>query len=104
MLTRNEQAWSLNEVAEHTGTNDYWVTIQGKVYDVTNFVQGDHSDVNGRVSNSQDVLEALAGQDLTYYFPVPLTLGAFAFAEKQFYVLMILAQAARRSSRTPRSS
>ncbi|KAJ6485567.1 glycosyltransferase family 2 protein [Mycena sanguinolenta] len=70
-----DKAWSLNEVAEHTGTNDYWVTIQGNVYDVTNFVQGDHSDITGLVSNSQDELEALAGMDMTYYFPVPLTLG-----------------------------
>ncbi|KAJ7114120.1 chitin synthase [Mycena epipterygia] len=70
-----DKAWNLNEVGEHTETNNYWVTIQGSVYDVTNFVQGDHSDINSEASNSQDVLEALAGQDLTYYFPVPLVLG-----------------------------
>ncbi|KAF7366368.1 Glycosyltransferase family 2 protein [Mycena sanguinolenta] len=70
-----DKAWGLNEVAEHTDTNDYWVTIQGNVYDVMNFVAADHSDINGEVSNSQDVLETLAGADLTYYFPVPLTLG-----------------------------
>ncbi|KAF7289054.1 Glycosyltransferase family 2 protein [Mycena chlorophos] len=69
------KAWSLNEVAEHSETTNYWVTIQGVVYDVTNFVQGDHSDTNSLVSNSQDVLTVLAGQDLTYYFPVPLVLG-----------------------------
>ena len=69
----------MNEVAEHTDTNNYWVTIQGNVYDVTNFVQADHSDINGLVSNSQDELEALAGLDLTYYFPVPLTLGGSKF-------------------------
>jgi chitin synthase len=69
------KAWGLNEVAQHTGTTDYWVTIQGSVYDVSNFVQGDHSDINSEPSNSVDILDALAGQDLTYYFPVPLTLG-----------------------------
>ncbi|KAJ7065405.1 glycosyltransferase family 2 protein [Mycena amicta] len=70
-----DKVWSLNEVAEHSTTTNYWVTIQGEVYDVTNFVQGDHSDTNSIQSNSQDVLEVLAGQDLTYYFPVPLVLG-----------------------------
>ncbi|KAJ7860378.1 glycosyltransferase family 2 protein [Mycena olivaceomarginata] len=71
-----DKAWGVNEVAQHTATNDFWVAIQGKVYDVTDFVGGDHSgDVVGTVSNSQDVLEVLAGQDLTDYFPVPLTLG-----------------------------
>jgi chitin synthase len=69
----------VNEVAQHTATNDFWVAIQGKVYDITNFVQADHSDVVGTVSNSQDVLEVLAGQDLTDYFPVPLTLGGSFF-------------------------
>ncbi|KAH9965963.1 glycosyltransferase family 2 protein [Russula dissimulans] len=70
-----DKAWSLNEVAQHTGQNDYWVTIQGQVYDVTNFVLRQHSDISGEVSNSQDTLEALAGQDLTDYFPPPLVLG-----------------------------
>ncbi|KAJ7038600.1 chitin synthase-domain-containing protein [Mycena alexandri] len=31
--------------------------------------KGDHSDVSSETSNGQDVLETLAGQDLTYYFP-----------------------------------
>ncbi|KAJ7623767.1 chitin synthase [Roridomyces roridus] len=69
------KAWSLNEVAEHTDDNNYWVAIQGSVYDVSNFIGGDHSDINSEPSNSPDIREALAGQDLTYYFPVPLTLG-----------------------------
>ncbi|KAJ7780186.1 glycosyltransferase family 2 protein [Mycena maculata] len=70
-----DKAWGLNEVADHTETSDYWVAIQGGVYDVSNFVQGDHSDVTSEASNSPDVLDVLAGQDLTYYFPVPLVLG-----------------------------
>ncbi|CAK5267523.1 unnamed protein product [Mycena citricolor] len=69
------KAWGVNEVAQHTTTQNYWVAIQGTVYDVTNFVQGDHSDINSEASNGQDVLTVLAGQDLTYYFPVPLVLG-----------------------------
>lgn len=70
-----DKAWSLNEVAQHQGQNDYWVTIQGVVYDVTDFVFGDHSDIIGEPSNGADTLSALAGQDLTEYFPVPLALG-----------------------------
>ncbi|KAJ7846265.1 glycosyltransferase family 2 protein [Mycena leptocephala] len=70
-----DKAWNLNEVAQHTASNDYWVTIQGSVYDVTNFVKADHSDIGGERSDTPDALETLAGQDLTYYFPVPLTLG-----------------------------
>ena len=69
------KAWATTEVAQHTGTNDYWVAIQGQVYDITNFIQRQHSDIAGEPSNSQDTLEVLAGLDLTDYFPPPLVLG-----------------------------
>ncbi|KAG5652272.1 hypothetical protein H0H81_005583 [Sphagnurus paluster] len=70
-----DKAWGINEVNQHQGTNDYWVAIQGTVYDVSDYVFGDHSDIIGQPSNSIDALDALAGQDLTQYFPVPLVLG-----------------------------
>ncbi|TFK63456.1 glycosyltransferase family 2 protein [Pluteus cervinus] len=70
-----DKAWSVDEVAQHTGNNDYWVAVQGQVYDVSNFVHGDHSDIQGEPSNAPDSLEQLAGLDLTYYFPVPLILA-----------------------------
>lgn len=66
-------AWNYEEVAQHDTTTDFWVSIQGKVYDVTNFVKGDHSDITGDPSNNAAVLAALAGTDLTYYFPPPLS-------------------------------
>lgn len=65
-------AWNYAEVAQHSTTTDYWVSIRGKVYDVTNFVKGDHSDITGNPSNNAATLAALAGTDLTYYFPPPL--------------------------------
>jgi chitin synthase len=67
------KAWGPSEVAQHQGSNDYWVSVQGRVYDLSNFINGDHSNgLSGTPSNSPDVLEALAGLDLTYYFPPPL--------------------------------
>ncbi|KAK0443981.1 glycosyltransferase family 2 protein [Desarmillaria tabescens] len=35
---------SFEFVSQHVD-NDWWFSVQGKVYDMTNFVQGDHSDV-----------------------------------------------------------
>ena len=70
-----DKAWNLQQVGTHTGTTDRYVAIQGNVYDVTNFINGDHSDISGQSSNGQTTLDVLPGQDLTYYFPVPLTLG-----------------------------
>ncbi|TFK47006.1 glycosyltransferase family 2 protein [Heliocybe sulcata] len=70
-----DKAWQLHEVAQHTGDNDWWVAIQGQVYDFSNFVHGDHSDIQGEASNGEDTLETLAGTDMTDYFPVPLVLA-----------------------------
>lgn len=69
-----DKAWSIEEVNQHQGDNDFWVTVQGIVYDVSDFVRGDHGR-NSLPSNSPDALEQLAGQDLTYYFPPPLVLA-----------------------------
>ena len=70
-----DKAWNLSQVARHTGETDRYVAIQGRVYDVTNFINGDHSDISGQPSNGQTTLDVLPGKDLTYYFPVPLVLG-----------------------------
>ncbi|KAF7317673.1 Glycosyltransferase family 2 protein [Mycena kentingensis (nom. inval.)] len=75
LCPRLDKVWSLNEVEQHTDRDNYWVAIQGQVYDVSDYVFGDHSDTNTLQSNTQDALDNLAGQDLTYYFPVPLALG-----------------------------
>ena len=70
-----DKAWSQGEVAQHTGDDDFWVAIQGKVYDVSNFIHGQHSDISGISSNGEDSLSVLAGQELTGYFPPPLILA-----------------------------
>ncbi|KAH8827732.1 chitin synthase [Flagelloscypha sp. PMI_526] len=56
------------------GDDDWWAAVQGNVYDLSDFIHGQHSD-SAVKSNTADVLDPLAGQDLTYYFPPPLTLG-----------------------------
>ncbi|KAG8219096.1 glycosyltransferase family 2 protein [Butyriboletus roseoflavus] len=70
-----DKVWNSNEVSQHTGTTDWWVSVQGWVYDLSNFIHGDHSDIVGIVSNSVADLDVLAGQDLTGYFPPPLTIA-----------------------------
>ena len=70
-----DKVWDSNEVSQHTGTTDWWVSVQGWVYDLSNFIHGDHSDLVGIVSNSAADLDLLAGQDLTGYFPPPLALA-----------------------------
>lgn len=64
-----DKAWNLEEIGQHTGDNDRYVAIQGKVYDVTNFMNADHGPP-GQASNGVSTIEGLVGQDLTGYFPV----------------------------------
>ncbi|KAI0337964.1 glycosyltransferase family 2 protein [Trametopsis cervina] len=71
----SDKAWSVGEVGQHTGDNDFWVAIQGTVYDVSNFIHGQHSDIPGEASNGADTLPIFAGQDLTQYFPIPVALA-----------------------------
>ncbi|KZV80788.1 glycosyltransferase family 2 protein [Exidia glandulosa HHB12029] len=67
-----DKGWSINEVNQHTGDDDFWVAVQGEVYDITNFWRSDHSD-NRAMPVNQAMMKELAGQDLTVYFPIPLT-------------------------------
>ncbi|KAF8432942.1 glycosyltransferase family 2 protein [Boletus edulis BED1] len=70
-----DKVWNSNEVSQHTGNTDWWVSVQGVVYDLSNFIHGDHSDISGISSNSAADLDFLVGQDLTGYFTPPLTLA-----------------------------
>ncbi|KAI5116392.1 hypothetical protein M0805_005329 [Coniferiporia weirii] len=83
------KAWDSDEVAEHSGTNDFYVSIRGRVYDVSNFIQADHSDITGEPSNSAALLDLFGGQDLTYYFPPPLTLACAGLVSDDTLALQI---------------
>ncbi|KAG8730742.1 hypothetical protein FRC11_005900, partial [Ceratobasidium sp. 423] len=69
-----DKAWNVDELAGHAAENDYWVAVRGIVYDMTDFWRGSHSDITGSPS-SNDLMQELWGQDLTEYFPIPLSLG-----------------------------
>ncbi|QPH04454.1 hypothetical protein C2857_001464 [Epichloe festucae Fl1] len=65
-----DKAWNREEVKTHQGQDDFWVSIHGKVYDITKFWRQQHSDTD--VKTTADVMQPLAGLDLTAYFPPPL--------------------------------
>jgi chitin synthase len=67
------KAWNDAQLLGHQEATDYYVAVRGKVYDLTKFWHLQHSDTTSQATN--DVMLSLAGQDLTSYFPVPLTIG-----------------------------
>ncbi|PWN53759.1 hypothetical protein IE53DRAFT_108130 [Violaceomyces palustris] len=69
-----DKAWNESQLSTHAGEDDYYSAIRGKVYDFTKFYKNQHSDITN-LQVTSDIMLELAGQDLTQYFPVPLSVG-----------------------------
>ncbi|KAG0179881.1 hypothetical protein DFQ29_001534 [Apophysomyces sp. BC1021] len=65
--------YSSEDVKNHQAITDYWVSVRGKVYDISKFVTTDHG--TSTFMATQSNLEPLAGRDLSYTFPPPLTVA-----------------------------
>ncbi|KIM26865.1 glycosyltransferase family 2 protein [Serendipita vermifera MAFF 305830] len=68
-----DYAWNADELLGHSADNDFWVSISGSVYDITNFWKGDHSIPAQPMT--PDLVRPYAGTDLSNYFPPPLELA-----------------------------
>jgi chitin synthase len=68
-----DKAWSEQELSYHQGDNDFWVSIHGKVYDISKFWRIQHSDTN--VETTTDLMQPFAGMNLDDYFAPPLTVA-----------------------------
>ena len=67
-----DKAWNAKEVGFHQGTDDFYVSIHGKVYDISKFWRTPHSDVVSLPTNPTTMLP-FAGQNLDAYFEPPLS-------------------------------
>ncbi|KAI9489097.1 chitin synthase-domain-containing protein [Zychaea mexicana] len=63
--------YTAQDVQNHQTIDDYWISVRGKVYEMTDFVANTHGS-NAYVA-TKSTLEPLAGRDLSYTFPPPLT-------------------------------
>ncbi|KAF8856331.1 hypothetical protein BDZ45DRAFT_625269 [Acephala macrosclerotiorum] len=68
-----DKAWDAKEVSTHQGSNDFWVSIHGKVYDISKFWRTQHSDT--AIETTSDVMQPFAGLNLDEYFVPPLTVA-----------------------------
>ncbi|KAI1272586.1 class V chitin synthase [Xylaria sp. FL0933] len=68
-----DKAWTQTEIAGHSAKNNFWVSIHGKVYDITKFWKIQHSDSGIQTTN--DLMLPFGGLNLDHYFPPPLTLS-----------------------------
>ncbi|KAL9638731.1 MAG: hypothetical protein Q9164_001367 [Protoblastenia rupestris] len=68
-----DKAWNQKEVGYHQGESDFWVSLHGKVYDITKFAKVSHGDIPPIADKA--AMEPFAGMNLDEYFPVPLSTG-----------------------------
>ncbi len=72
-----DKAWNESQLSEHNTGNDFYVSVAGKVYDITNFWRLDHSDyASGYQVDQSTMLEDFAGRDLTPFFRSRFRLAA----------------------------
>lgn len=76
-----DKAWSQSEVTTHQGGDDFWVSIHGKVYDISKFWRLQHSDTN--IETTSDLMQPFAGLNLDPYFVPPLKLVCPGFGITQ---------------------
>ena len=71
LCPNKDKVWNSKEVSWHQGDNDFYVSIHGRVYDISKFWRLQHSDSTIETSSSN--MKQFAGQNLDAYFPPPLT-------------------------------
>ncbi|EEP81671.1 chitin synthase 6 [Uncinocarpus reesii 1704] len=77
LCPNKDKVWTDNQVAYHQGENDLYVSIHGKVYDISKFAKAPHTS-RRYPTNKEDMLR-LGGLNMDAYFPVPLTLACRGF-------------------------
>ena len=75
-----DKAWNQKEVGYHQGDDDFWVSIHGRVYDISKFWKIPHGET-GQMSD-KTTMQPLAGMNLDEYFPVPLSVACYPLVTK----------------------
>lgn len=73
LCPNKDKAWSRKEVSQHQGSNDYYVSHHGIVYDLSSFWKRDHSD--SKTATTEENMLPLAGADMDPYIRPPLYLS-----------------------------
>jgi chitin synthase len=73
LCPNKDKVWSRAEVATHSGSNDYYVSHHGVVYDLSSFWKKQHSD--GNTLTSRENMQPLGGADMDRLIVPPLWLA-----------------------------
>ncbi|XHG02064.1 hypothetical protein AWENTII_005427 [Aspergillus wentii] len=67
LCPNKDKVWNEKEVGYHEGDDDFYVSVHGKVYDISKFWRIQHSDTSIETTSSN--MKPFAGQNLDAYFP-----------------------------------
>lgn len=73
LCPNKDKAWNRKEVSTHQGSNDYYVSHHGSVYDLSSFWKRQHSD--SHTKTTEENMLPLAGADMDPYIRPPLYLA-----------------------------
>ena len=80
-----DKVWNEQEVGFHQGDTDFWVSIHGRVYDISKFWQTQHSDTPQKTTKQN--MQPFGGMNLDAYFPPPLIRGCPELVKNDFVQL-----------------
>lgn len=73
LCPNKDKAWNAAEVSTHQGDDDFWVSIHGKVYDISKFWKISHGTTTDQATSTN--MQPLAGMNLDEYFVPPLNVA-----------------------------
>jgi chitin synthase len=80
-----DKAWNASEVATHQGDDDFWISLHGKVYDLSKFWKVGHGDIAEMKATSSN-MQQFAGLNMDEYFVPPLVLACKGLASETVHL------------------
>lgn len=81
LCPNKDKVWNTKEVSWHAQDNNFFVSIHGRVYDITKFWRLQHSD--GIIETTSSNMKPFAGLNLDAYFPPPLSIYCSPFVNDE---------------------
>ncbi|KAJ5089716.1 hypothetical protein N7532_008400 [Penicillium argentinense] len=72
LCPNKDKVWNTKEVSWHATGSSFFVSIHGRVYDISKFYRIQHSDITGEDTTASSMLE-FGGLNMDAYFPPPLS-------------------------------
>lgn len=83
-----DKAWNALELSTHQGADDFFVSVNGRVYDITKFWRIDHASGSGTNVQSSQMMQT-AGQICDVMFPLPLNVACPGLVTDDHYTLQV---------------